>query len=486
MKFLKTISLFTLFLALIFIFTPNTDAQNLADIEGTTNIIMNSTSGQPHLRLVEDDTSPGGSARLEFRHEGVSDRFEMRTFLNRSDQTWSLYYNSNLKLAYDALSESFGINAGFTPDGTLHVRSESNSSFPTLLLEEDNDGQFSRVFFTNSNFSDKWALSSRISSTHDHTVGFFYNGSPRMVYNEDNAGLGIGTDQPSEKLHVKSTGNDGVRIEGDGTGDARLWISNTAGNHFLFDDFSDANAFAISSANDFKINANGTERLRINETGEIGLNTIVTTASSRQIQGYTDDKLYCFYGENDNTETAVGLHGRVISTGVQNKFGVQGQATGSAGTGAVIGVFGIASTSPANSHAVYANGDISYTGSLNMVSDFNLKKDIENFASVLDKVMQLNPTTYEFKHTEYPFLNLAQEKQYGFIAQEVQQIFPEIVESSLHSGAINGSEDVGNQVELLSMSYIELIPVLTKAIQEQQNLITQLQQQVADLQTSDK
>jgi len=36
------------------------------------------------------------------------------------------------------------------------------------------------------------------------------------------------------------------------------------------------------------------------------------------------------------------------------------------------------------------------------------------------------------------------------------------------------------------MSYIELIPVLTKAIQEQQNLITQLQQQVADLQTSDK
>jgi hypothetical protein len=87
-------------------------------------------------------------------------------------------------------------------------------------------------------------------------------------------------------------------------------------------------------------------------------------------------------------------------------------------------------------------------------SDRRLKRDILPLNKYgLQQVMQLNPVTYIFKDDS------ANTPQVGFIAQEVQQIIPEVVTGK------EGDLSIG---ESLGIVYGNLVPVLTKAIQEQQ------------------
>ena len=87
-------------------------------------------------------------------------------------------------------------------------------------------------------------------------------------------------------------------------------------------------------------------------------------------------------------------------------------------------------------------------------SDKRLKKDITPTKYDLNSVLNLNPVDYKLKSNN--------KDQTGFIAQEVRDVIPELV---------NGVEGDLEKGETLSINYIGLIPVLTKAIQEQQSQI---------------
>jgi hypothetical protein len=87
-------------------------------------------------------------------------------------------------------------------------------------------------------------------------------------------------------------------------------------------------------------------------------------------------------------------------------------------------------------------------------SDKRLKKDITPTKYDLKSVLKLNPVDYKLKSNN--------KDQTGFIAQEVRDVIPELV---------NGVEGDLEKGETLSINYIGLIPVLTKAIQEQQSQI---------------
>jgi hypothetical protein len=80
------------------------------------------------------------------------------------------------------------------------------------------------------------------------------------------------------------------------------------------------------------------------------------------------------------------------------------------------------------------------------LSDLRLKQDVQPLGGVLDRVLQLRPVSYHFRSApEGTPLTL------GFIAQEVEPLFPELV------GERNGMK---------SLSYTELVPVTIGAIQE--------------------
>ena len=103
------------------------------------------------------------------------------------------------------------------------------------------------------------------------------------------------------------------------------------------------------------------------------------------------------------------------------------------------------------------NGDGYATGSFSSLSDRRLKQNIVSLAGSLDKVQQLRGVSFEFNRPNYPA-----GRHIGFIAQEVQEVIPEVVSQ-------NG--------EYLAMSYSNLTAVLVEAVKEQQIEIEAIQRE---------
>jgi hypothetical protein len=119
---------------------------------------------------------------------------------------------------------------------------------------------------------------------------------------------------------------------------------------------------------------------------------------------------------------------------------------------------------------VQADGRISavYT-TINSLSDERVKENIRDLDDGLSKVMQLQPRKFDWK--EGKGKNITNDR--GFIAQEFEQVFPDLV-SEWKDEAPEGEEPYK------SVS-ADLIPTLVKAIQEQQTLIESLTARIAAL-----
>ena len=100
-------------------------------------------------------------------------------------------------------------------------------------------------------------------------------------------------------------------------------------------------------------------------------------------------------------------------------------------------------------------------GTIN-TSDLRLKKDIQTFAYGLNQVMQMNPVSFLWKDG-------GEGRKLGFIAQELQQLVPEVI-------SVGKDEN-----KTLGVFYSDLIPVLVKAIQEQHQQVENLKAQKADM-----
>ena len=100
-------------------------------------------------------------------------------------------------------------------------------------------------------------------------------------------------------------------------------------------------------------------------------------------------------------------------------------------------------------------GSITFVGTLTDVSDKRFKKNIKELYKLLDKIIKLNPVEYDMA---YPNTSISHE--YGLIAQEVEEIFPQVVYTDN-----NG---------IKSISYIQLIPLILQAMKEQQEQIDKL------------
>jgi hypothetical protein len=150
------------------------------------------------------------------------------------------------------------------------------------------------------------------------------------------------------------------------------------------------------------------------------------------------------------------------STGVWGQgedVGVGGASSGANGTGVQGSCSGSCSTS--GGYAVYASGKAGGTTNWNGASDLRLKKDITNSVYGLAEILKLRSVTYKLKEGD-------DRAHLGFIAQEVQPVIPEVVSPSNKNG-------------MLGIEYGSLVPVLAKAIQEQQKLIERQQARLAAL-----
>ena len=160
---------------------------------------------------------------------------------------------------------------------------------------------------------------------------------------------------------------------------------------------------------------------------------------------------YALYNNTTGSQnTAIGHNADVGSGDLTNATAI--------GNGAIVTVSN--KIRLGNTEVTAIEGQVAFSNA----SDRRLKKDIVDTRYGLNTVLELRPVDYQMKSN-----NL---EQIGFIAQELRPIVPEAVTG------IEGDLDKG---ETLGVAYTTLIPVLTKAIQEQQVLIEQLQKEMKSL-----
>jgi hypothetical protein len=121
-------------------------------------------------------------------------------------------------------------------------------------------------------------------------------------------------------------------------------------------------------------------------------------------------------------------------------------------------------------YPLQVNGQIYATNATIATSDARLKENIEPLPSGLKEVMSLKPCIFDFRKDTG--LNLSIDKQVGFIAQDVAAT----VQGTGYEKALV-QEAGGN----LALAETKLIPLLVKAIQEQQAQIEALKKEIEQL-----
>jgi hypothetical protein len=121
------------------------------------------------------------------------------------------------------------------------------------------------------------------------------------------------------------------------------------------------------------------------------------------------------------------------------------------------GNVGIGNTSP--SYALQVVGDVYASGDLISFSDSRFKENVETMSNTLDKLQDMRGVTFTRKDTG--------KKHIGFIAQEVEAAFPELV----------STDDEGYK----SVAYGNATAVLVQCIKELKETIDSLEHRIKQL-----
>jgi hypothetical protein len=156
--------------------------------------------------------------------------------------------------------------------------------------------------------------------------------------------------------------------------------------------------------------------------------------------------------------------------------GVYAEANGAAL--ATYGIYAKASNAgvAGQNYAGFFNGNVVITGTLNP-SDGRLKQDIASLdgADVLRQLGRLTPRSYTYlRGGTAARLSLPEGRQYGLVAQEIEAVFPELVRDvtvPVSPAAPGEARAEGGLSTIKTINYNGLIPLLLRAVQEQQTQI---------------
>lgn len=329
------------------------------------------------------------------------------------------------------------LNMSATKDISLPDNSELHFGDATKGMRIYSDGSYLRLNKGSSSSALPFYITSDVPQTYIYSPGIYlgYTSGATVYFrgntlSGDNWGInsdgtldvdeiGIGTTSPDEKLEVvgniqmqssnylkgRTTGGTAVRLAGvSNTNDIYLGAVDNAGGKVI-------------------IREDGSDRIAI-VGGNVGIGD--TTPSYKLDVNGT--------GRFTGSLTASSL---TLSSGMS-----------------------VTGTASFNS-SIMAYHDLTVYGTFTNMSDRALKTDIAAInVSSLDKLTSLQGVTYRFINDEQRTMRT------GFIAQDVQKIFPELVSES----------DEG-----LGIKTLELIPHLVEAIKEQKVIIDKQQETIANL-----
>ncbi len=218
--------------------------------------------------------------------------------------------------------------------------------------------------------------------------------------------------------------------------------------------------------------------MTISRYGDVGIGT--APSSSYKLTVRTTDNTYAGYFSNSRITTSYnyGIYANAQDATGSFNIGVYARASGAATTN--YGLYGYA-TGGGTNWALYSLGPAYSSTGTWTGSDERLKTNIKSFNGAIEKLTQIDIKTYNFKTEEYKYLNFPSTKQYGVIAQNLEKVFPEMVLESEHFIPNENGDITDQTVSFKTVNYTQLIPVLIKAVQEQQKMIEELQKEIQEL-----
>ena len=242
-----------------------------------------------------------------------------------------------------------------------------------------------------------------------------------LVVDSTNNRVGIGEASPAVLLDLVDA-NPIIRITDSDTGvDTDISGANSSGSLYID---VDKNNTAASSV--FQIDIDGTERMRIDSDGDVGIGGAAPSGYRLEVTQNTAADLFVRTYNADTTSTSDTIHQYRVNNDAASNYIQFGDATSaSAGqlrydhsadsfTWSIGGASKFLMESDGDFHA---DGDvIAYSTS---VSDERLKDDIKVVESALDKVKQLRGVTFKYKTDG--------KVSAGVIAQDVEKVLPEAV-----------------------------------------------------------
>jgi hypothetical protein len=378
----------------------------------------------------------------------------------------SWYWNINMT---SANLLGFAVNGG-TPkmvidaSGNVGIGTTTPSSFSgytVASISGTNGGVLDLMF----NGTSQMRLSAEsgnnyISGVTNAPMIFTTNSTERMRITSGGA-VGIGG-TPNRLLDVISGGETYLRVTGNrGNGDG-LTISSI--------EFYNANTSIVAAEIRAITGVGGTQ----SNSGQLAIFTTNAGTFSEKIRISKEGELYLrnpTFGSFTNT-IKLGTYvdysgGSYIQSG--SNPSVTGSTSLSLGTADGVAI----SVSNSGSRPVYiynlGTGTVySNSGTLTNTnpSDSRLKDNITNLTWGLKEILQLNPVSYTWKDD-----TKEQGNQYGFIAQDVQKVMPELVkEFTIEGDAELGTEDVIR----LGLEKDGIYAALVRAVQELQEQINEL------------
>ncbi len=260
-----------------------------------------------------------------------------------------------------------------------------------------------------------------------------YSNNYNLILNPNGGNVGIGTTNPTAKLNIVGGG---IKIHnGFSNTTARPSLTNTSiGNY------------------------------EIRGVGSAG----GTTPNDAQDDGFL--RLSAGGGTNNNTQASIDISGYSTVADMNSNIVFR-----TAGTERLRmdsnGNIGVGTNSP--SVRLHVAGDI-IANSIAGSSDARFKTNSSPIFNSLQKVMQLQGVTFDWNTKDFPNRAFSEKRSLGFIAQEVEKVIPEVVQTE------NTSEG------FKSVEYDKLVALLVEAIKEQQKQIDQLKTEVNQLKKNKK
>jgi hypothetical protein len=306
------------------------------------------------------------------------------------------------------------------------------------------------------------------------------------AYNEGGAGQGrnIEVNAGALELNHSGGGNTGLKINTNQNSSFGIDIAHTGTGVGL-------RANSSNASNNFAALQGQTNSNDSNNSAIIGENSGAGYAVSGQIPSNASGAA-AIYGSNLRTNggagvSGIGVNGIVGTSNNPNGFGVYG--INNATTGNAVGTYGMGfngvygqTTNPANGWAGYFTADVGSDGGIYAIgpgvfnlSDMRLKSSIEPIDNALEKVILLNGKHYTIKTKHLNSENqieVRQRKEFGVIAQEVEAVFPEMIEEK----AI--FSNTGDETLYKAVNYNQLVPVLIEAIKDLKSEVEELRQQL--------